>query len=89
MSDLDTVLISFLFLIVGYIFGSIPVGILVGKLKGLGDVRDYGSGSTGATNILRTLGIRWALFVGVSDLFKGALPVLLACLLYTSPSPRD
>ena len=81
MSDLDTVLISFLFLPVGYIFGSIPVGILVGKLKGLGDVRDYGSGSTGATNILRTLGIRWALFVGVSDLFKGALPVLLAVQL--------
>jgi len=81
MSDLDTVLISFVFLIVGYILGSIPVGILVGRLKGLGDVRDYGSGSTGATNILRTLGIRWALFVGISDLFKGALPVLLAVQL--------
>ncbi len=81
MSDLNPALISLLLLFLGYVFGSIPVGILVGKLKGLGDVRDYGSGSTGATNILRTLGLRWALLVGISDLLKGALPVLLAVQL--------
>ena len=81
MSDLNPVFVSILFLFVGYVFGSIPVGILVGKLKGLGDVRDYGSGSTGATNILRTLGLKWALLVGISDLLKGALPVLLAVQL--------
>lgn len=56
--------------IIGYLLGSIPVGFIVGKVKGT-DVRKYGSGATGGTNVLRTLGWQAAVFTGVSDLLKG------------------
>lgn len=65
---LDLVLVGCL----GYLLGSIPVGFLMGKLKGI-DVRSYGSGATGGTNVLRTLG-PWAALVTVAlDLGKGVL----------------
>ena len=64
-------------IIFGYLFGAIPVGLIVGKLAGLRDVREYGSGATGATNVLRTLGARWAILVLIIDVAKGALPILI------------
>lgn len=69
------------FAVGGYLLGSIPFGLLMGKLvKGV-DIRDYGSGKTGMTNTLRTLGKGPAIAVFVLDLLKGAAPVLLAKLL--------
>ena len=62
----------------GYLLGSIPVGLLVGRLKGGIDIRNYGSGKTGMTNTLRTLGKGPAIVVLVGDVLKGLLPVLLA-----------
>lgn len=62
--------------VVSYLIGSIPMGYLAGKaLQGI-DIRDYGSGSIGATNVYRVLG-RWP-FLGVMmlDAAKGYLPVL-------------
>jgi len=56
----------------GYLLGSIPVGFLMGKLKGI-DVRTYGSGATGGTNVLRTLGPGAALVTVALDLGKGVL----------------
>jgi glycerol-3-phosphate acyltransferase PlsY len=65
----------------GYLLGSIPFGLVIGRLvKGV-DIRDYGSGKTGMTNTLRTLGKGPAAAVFLLDLLKGALPVLLAKLL--------
>jgi glycerol-3-phosphate acyltransferase PlsY len=61
---------------VGYLMGAIPVGWIAGKLLRGVDVRDYGSGATGATNVLRTLGPRAFLFVLVADAFKAYAPVL-------------
>lgn len=58
--------------LIGYLLGSIPVGFLVAKSKGL-DIRKYGSGATGGTNVLRTLGVGPALATGVTDLLKGLL----------------
>ncbi|MFZ5813683.1 MAG: glycerol-3-phosphate 1-O-acyltransferase PlsY [Bacillota bacterium] len=58
--------------VLGYLLGSIPVGFLVGKQRGI-DIRKYGSGATGGTNVLRTLGPTAAIFTGVSDLLKGTL----------------
>ncbi|MDF2630269.1 MAG: hypothetical protein K0R39_4100 [Symbiobacteriaceae bacterium] len=57
---------------IGYLLGSVPVGFLVAKARGL-DIRQYGSGATGGTNVLRTLGVGPALLTGVTDLLKGLL----------------
>ena len=66
------------FAIGGYLLGSIPTGLLLGRLvKGV-DIRDYGSGKTGVTNTLRTLGPTAAAIVFVGDVLKGVIPVLLA-----------
>ncbi|MGI8914151.1 MAG: glycerol-3-phosphate 1-O-acyltransferase PlsY [Chloroflexota bacterium] len=68
-------------IVAGYLLGSIPFGGLVGRLyKGV-DIRRYGSGRTGATNVLRTLGPGAAACVVVGDLAKGACAVLAAKLL--------
>lgn len=65
-----------LMIAVGYLIGSIPFGWIVGKMMRGIDVRDYGSGATGATNVLRTLGMRPFLLVLVADALKGYLPVI-------------
>jgi len=62
--------------VVAYLMGAIPTGWLVGKLTRGIDVRDYGSGATGGTNVLRTLGLRAALFVLVADVLKAYVAVL-------------
>lgn len=62
--------------LIGYLLGSIPVGFLVAKSKGL-DIRQYGSGATGGTNVLRTLGVGPALATGLTDLLKGLLGAYL------------
>ena len=65
-------------LLLGYLLGSIPSGFLAGKwCKGI-DLRSIGSGSTGATNVLRNVGKVPALLVFLLDVGKGALAVLLA-----------
>ena len=62
--------------VVAYLMGAIPTGWLLGKLARGIDVRDYGSGATGGTNVLRTLGLRAALFVLVADVLKAYVTVL-------------
>src|SRR5579863_1919026 len=64
--------------VVGYVCGSIPSGVIAGKVFGNVDPREHGSGKTGATNILRTLGPRAAVTVALMDVLKGVVPVLLA-----------
>jgi glycerol-3-phosphate acyltransferase PlsY len=65
-------------MLVAYLAGSIPVGSLVARTTGGPDPRTVGSGRTGGTNVLRTLGRGRAAIVVVGDLLKGMLPVLLA-----------
>lgn len=62
--------------IYGYCLGAVPNGVLIGKLFGNKDPRKFGSGKTGATNVLRTLGVGPALAVGLLDLGKGAAAIL-------------
>ena len=65
-------------LLLGYLLGSIPSGYLAGRwCQGI-DLRELGSGSTGATNVLRQVGKGPALVVFVIDVAKGAIAVLLA-----------
>jgi glycerol-3-phosphate acyltransferase PlsY len=68
-------------IIVGYLVGSIPSGVLLSKLFSKVDVREYGSGKIGATNVLRTAGKKAAALVLLLDLLKGALAVIFAGLI--------
>lgn len=65
-----------LIIIGAYLFGSIAWAFIIGKLNGI-DIREHGSGNTGATNITRTLGKPWGLTCFFIDFLKGFLPVLL------------
>lgn len=67
--------------ILGYLLGSIPFGLLVGRWRAKVDVRQYGSGRTGATNVLRTAGRKSAALVAVLDMSKGVLAVVFAGLI--------
>jgi glycerol-3-phosphate acyltransferase PlsY len=67
--------------VIGYLAGSIPVGVLVARASGGPDPRTVGSGRTGGTNALRALGRKWAAVVVAGDLGKGLLPVLLTRIL--------
>ncbi len=69
-------------LVIGYLLGSIPFGLIFAWLAGAGDVRKIGSGNIGATNVLRT-GKRWAAVLTLLfDGGKGAAAVLIAHALY-------
>ncbi len=67
--------------IIGYLLGSIPFGALVGKRIAKVDVREHGSGKTGATNVLRVAGKKAAALVIVLDMLKGVLAVVFAGLI--------
>ena len=62
----------------GYLSGSVPYGFILGKLAGLGDIRQSGSGNIGATNVLRVGGKFLAIATLLLDALKGAVPVLIA-----------
>ncbi len=66
----------------GYLLGSIPFGLVLTRLAGLGDIRSIGSGNIGATNVLRTGNKPLALAVLLLDSGKGAAAVLLAYSLF-------
>jgi acyl phosphate:glycerol-3-phosphate acyltransferase len=68
-----------------YLLGSIPSGYLLVRLSGRRDVRQFGSGSTGATNVLRVKGWKIALLVALFDVLKGFLPVALASRWFGDP----
>jgi len=76
--DLAFVLATAALMLIAYLAGSIPVGVLVARVAGGADPRTVGSGRTGGTNALRALGRKWATVVVVGDLAKGIVPVLLA-----------
>ena len=69
---------NLLILFLGYLFGSFPSGYLAGRIaKGI-DIRSLGSGSTGATNVLRHIGKRAAITVFLIDVLKGILSIAVA-----------
>src|SRR3954471_7340633 len=68
--------------VIGYFFGSIPFGLILTKLAGTQDLRSIGSGSIGATNVLRT-GNKWlAAGTLLGDLLKGTAAVVLVRYLW-------
>src|SRR4051812_34522746 len=64
--------------ICGYLCGSVPFGLVLGRLGGLGDIRKAGSGNIGATNMLRVGGKKLAMATLLLDALKGTVPVLIA-----------
>lgn len=74
--------ISVLLTLAAYLLGSIPTGYMLGRsLAGI-DIREHGSGSTGATNVLRTVGKAAAIATLLIDLFKGSLALILVNAVY-------
>ncbi len=69
-------------LFLSYIIGSIPSGLLIARFQAKKDIRKFGSGKTGATNVLRTAGSKAAVMVVVADVVKGMLPIILAGVLF-------
>ncbi|MFQ0814183.1 glycerol-3-phosphate acyltransferase [Brucella anthropi] len=65
-------------LVFGYFLGSIPFGLILTRLAGLGDVRSIGSGNIGATNVLRTGNKKIAAATLICDALKGTIAVLIA-----------
>ena len=72
--------IGILLIVVSYLIGSIPFGLLIGKSVGK-DIRESGSGNIGSTNVVRTLGLKLGLLSAICDILKGTLIILLVYLL--------
>lgn len=64
----------------GYLAGSLPMGVIVARLTGARDPRTVGSGRTGGTNAVRAMGARLGVLVATLDVLKGFVPVALASL---------
>ena len=76
-------------LTLSYLIGSIPTSIIVSKaLKGI-DIRHYGSGNAGGTNVMRVLGWKQGLFVIVLDALKGVLAVIVIARLHSGNVPFE
>lgn len=74
----------YLLVLWSFLMGSIPVGLIVAKLKGV-DLRKVGSGNIGATNVLRTMGKRPALITLAGDMLKGLIPVFISGYILDDP----
>jgi acyl phosphate:glycerol-3-phosphate acyltransferase len=81
-----TLLTGILIAIGGYLIGSIPSALLLGRIKGV-DIRDYGSHNAGGTNLGRTVSGRLGILAMVLDMIKCYLPCLLVFLIMTLNAP--
>lgn len=70
--------------VIAYLLGSIPFGLIIGKLKKGIDVRQRGSGKTGATNVMRTVGTKFGILTMILDVVKAAGAVVLAGVIIDS-----
>lgn len=73
-------LIAIVLLIVSYLIGSIPFGLLISKHQGK-DLREEGSGNIGTTNAVRVLGKKWGIITGAFDILKGTIIIIIVHLL--------
>jgi len=67
--------------VIAYFLGSIPFGLIISKLKRGVDIREYGSGKTGATNVMRTMGTKLGVLTIVLDVVKAGGAVMLAAVI--------
>ena len=83
MNIFINILVSFLCLLIGYIFGSVSFAIIYGKIKYKQDIRNYGSGNAGATNVKRTWGKKAGLLVTILDMLKAFVPFVMMWAILT------
>jgi glycerol-3-phosphate acyltransferase PlsY len=74
-------------LILAYLLGSIPSGLIIGKVFYKTDIREHGSGNLGGTNTFRTLGVKAGLAVTIADILKGTLAASLPILFHLDINP--
>ena len=84
--DFNYLLILLFFSFMGYLIGSVPFGLVLTKMSGLGDIRNIGSGNIGATNVLRTGNKKIAFLTLILDGSKGALALFLLTSILTNTS---
>jgi glycerol-3-phosphate acyltransferase PlsY len=72
--------------VIAYLLGSIPFGLIISKLKSGVDLREHGSGKTGATNVMRTIGTKLGVLTLVLDVVKATGAVMLATIIVDSGS---
>jgi len=70
-----------LLMVLSYFLGSIPSGLIIGKVFKKVDIRQFGSKNTGATNAIRVLGFRYGIFAFIFDLLKGAFVIFIVFLI--------
>ena len=68
--------------LISYLIGNINPAILVTKIRRGIDIRDINSKNAGSSNVTMTVGYRWGIFVGLADIFKGFLPVLIIRFIF-------
>ena len=79
------IIAGIIFVVLAYLVGSISFGLLIGKLiKGV-DIRNFGSGSTGATNVARVCGPIWGIIALILDMGKAAIPVAITVYILEPP----
>ena len=78
----------FLVILFAYLIGSIPFGIIISKIMGLGNLRNIGSGNIGATNVLRTGNKLAAILTLVFDLLKGAISVVITYYIFNDTTAQ-
>lgn len=78
------ILFKILIVLLAYLIASIPTAYILFKIKKGDDIRKYGSGNAGGTNIIRTIGTSWGILTILVDIVKGFLPILLVYLVYPS-----
>lgn len=74
-------------IIIAYLIGSIPTGLIIGKLFYNIDIREHGSGNLGATNTFRILGKNAGIFVTIFDVLKGTIPALFPMMFHQDIHP--
>ena len=69
-------------MIAAYIFGSFPTAYIIHKIEKGDDIRKYGSGNVGGTNVTRTLGVSYGIITIITDIAKGFIPILVLYFIY-------
>ena len=77
---------NLLLIILFYLIGSLPFALILTKLSGFGDIRNFGSGNVGATNVLRTGNKLLAIIVLSLDILKGLIPYLIIYIYFNELS---